>query len=167
MMPSGSRFWASCDFLSGNLSGVESGVSRIFASRANADVLIGTVKSPPARAIRKSVPPEVSPNFPPCPVRFAPATRDFLLCAIRPRLAQLETQKGDFTMTDSTETKTTTSRTPSHFAYNVRNREGGDNYWIRIGSAWAHADGNGFNIQLETVPLDGRVALRIATEKNK
>ena len=37
----------------------------------------------------------------------------------------------------------------------------------RIGSAWAHADGNGFNIQLETVPLDGRVALRIATEKNK
>ena len=55
--------------------------------------------------------------------------------------------------------------TPSHFAYNVRNREGGDNYWIRIGSAWAHADGNGFNIQLETVPLDGRVALRTATEK--
>ena len=51
--------------------------------------------------------------------------------------------------------------------YNVRNREGGDNYWIRIGSVWAHADGNGFNLQLETVPLDGRVALRIATEKNK
>ena len=58
--------------------------------------------------------------------------------------------------------KTITFRTPSHFAYEV-----GDNYWIRIGSAWAHADGNGFNIQLETVPLDGRVALRIATEKNK
>src|ERR1035441_3685448 len=28
----------------------------------------------------------------------------------------------------------------------------------RIGSAWPRADGNGFNIQLETVPLDGRVA---------
>jgi hypothetical protein len=41
------------------------------------------------------------------------------------------------------------------------------NYRIRIGSACAHADGNGFNIQLGTVPLDGRVALRIATEKNK
>ena|ERR1039457_2867556 len=27
-----------------------------------------------------------------------------------------------------------------------------------IGSARAHADGNGFNIQLETVPLDGRIA---------
>ena len=51
------------------------------------------------------------------------------------------------------------------FAYNVRNCEGGDNYWIRIGSAWAHADGNGFNIQLETVPLDGRIVLRVASEK--
>ena len=70
-------------------------------------------------------------------------------------------------MTDSNETKTVTSRTPSHFAYNVRNREGGDNYWIRIGSAWAHADGNGFNIQLETVPLDGRIALRVASDKAK
>jgi hypothetical protein len=30
-----------------------------------------------------------------------------------------------------------------------------------------HADCNGFNIQLETVPLDGRIALRAATEKNK
>jgi len=27
-------------------------------------------------------------------------------------------------MTDSTETKTVTSRSPSHFAYNIRNREG-------------------------------------------
>jgi len=35
------------------------------------------------------------------------------------------------------------------------------------GSAWAHADGNGFNIQLETVPLDGRIALRVASEKAK
>jgi len=42
-----------------------------------------------------------------------------------------------------------------------------DNYRIRIGSALAHADGNGFNIQLETIPLDGRIALRVASEKTK
>lgn len=70
-------------------------------------------------------------------------------------------------MTDTNETKTVTSKSPSHFAYNVRNREGGDSYWTRIGSAWAHADNNGFNIQLETVPLDGRITLRIASEKTK
>jgi hypothetical protein len=43
----------------------------------------------------------------------------------------------------------------------------GKQVWIRLGSAWAHADGIGFNLQLETIPLDGRIALRIAAEKNK
>ena len=35
----------------------------------------------------------------------------------------------------------------------------------RIGVAWQHKDGKGFNIQLECVPLDGRITLRTATEK--
>lgn len=70
-------------------------------------------------------------------------------------------------LTDSTETKTVTSKSPSHYAYNVRNPDGGDNYWIRIGSAWAHADGNGYNIQLETVPPDGRTTLRSTSEKTR
>ena len=120
-------------------------VSPTLASHANADVLIGTLKSPPARANKKSLPPGVSPNVPPSPVRSTQATRAFRPCAIRPRLAQPENLKRRPQMTDSNETKTVTSRTPSHFACNVRNREGGDNYWLRIGSAWAHADGNGFN----------------------
>jgi hypothetical protein len=68
-------------------------------------------------------------------------------------------------MTDSK--NQTASKSPSHVAYHVRNREGGEGFWTRIGSAWAHADGNGFNIQLDTMPLDGRVTLRIASEKSK
>ena len=67
-------------------------------------------------------------------------------------------------MTDTTTTNTGSSRTPSHFAYQVRDREGKKGIWTRIGSAWAHADGNGFNIQIEAVPLDGRISLRIPTE---
>jgi hypothetical protein len=67
-----------------------------------------------------------------------------------------------------TDTKNqTASKAPSHIAYHVRNREGGEGFWTRIGSAWQHADGNGFNIQIETVPLDGRITLRIASEKTK
>ena len=58
-----------------------------------------------------------------------------------------------------------TSKAPSHVAYQVRDRESGKSFWTRIGSAWAHADGKGFNIQIETVPLDGRITLRVATEK--
>jgi len=67
-------------------------------------------------------------------------------------------------MSDSKKSETAT-KVPSHVAYQVRDREGKKSYWTRIGSAWAHADGKGFNIQLETVPLDGRITLRVATEK--
>jgi hypothetical protein len=59
----------------------------------------------------------------------------------------------------------TTSKTPSHVAYQVRNREGQKAFWTRIGSAWLHSDGAGFQIQLDAVPIDGRITLRIPAEK--
>ena len=62
-------------------------------------------------------------------------------------------------------TEAPASKSPSHVAYQVRDREGGKSFWTRIGAAWAHADGNGFNIQLESVPLDGRITLRVVSEK--
>jgi hypothetical protein len=58
-----------------------------------------------------------------------------------------------------------TSKTPSHAAYHVRDIKGGNAIWTRIGSAWQHADSKGFNIQIETVPLDGRISLRVSLEK--
>ncbi len=68
-------------------------------------------------------------------------------------------------MTDTNATATNgNSRTPSHVAYQVRDREGKKGIWTRIGSAWPHADGNGFNIQIEAVPLDGRISLRVLTD---
>ena len=67
-------------------------------------------------------------------------------------------------MTDSTNNQLV-SKTPTHIAYHVRNREGGKGFWTRIGSAWAHSDGKGFNVQLEVAPLDGRLSLRVASEK--
>jgi hypothetical protein len=69
-------------------------------------------------------------------------------------------------MTDAT-TKTNEaagSKTPSHIVYHVR--DGAKGFWSRIGSAWAHSDGKGFNVQLEgLVPLDGRITLRVDSEK--
>lgn len=59
-------------------------------------------------------------------------------------------------------------KAPSHIVYHVRDVGNGENkksFWTRIGSAWAHADGKGFNAQVECVPLDGRITLRVATEK--
>jgi hypothetical protein len=58
-----------------------------------------------------------------------------------------------------------TSNPPSHHVYHVRDIKGRDKgIWTRIGSAWAHADGKGFNVQVELVPLDGRLSLRVAGE---
>ena len=64
----------------------------------------------------------------------------------------------------TTESPATGSNSPTHVAYQVR--EGKDKgFWTRIGVAWQHKDGKGFNLQLECVPLDGRVTLRTVTEK--
>ena len=62
------------------------------------------------------------------------------------------------------QTTTKNRKAPTHFAYQVRNREGQKAIWTRIGSAWPHADGSGFNIQLDAVPVDGKITLRIPTE---
>ena len=69
-------------------------------------------------------------------------------------------------MTDAT-TKTNESagsKSPTHIAYHVRDREGGKGFFTRIGAAWQHKDGKGFNVQLEVAPLDGRITLRVASE---
>jgi len=67
-------------------------------------------------------------------------------------------------MTQATTTNAT-SKQPSHSAYQVRDdKNGGRGFWTRIGSAWAHADGKGFNLQIDAVPLDGRITLRTAFE---
>jgi len=54
---------------------------------------------------------------------------------------------------------------PTHIAYKVS--EGGTSgYWIRIGAAWPHKDGKGFNIKLECLPVDGRISLRLTSEQD-
>jgi hypothetical protein len=60
-------------------------------------------------------------------------------------------------------TETQTTKKPTHIAYQVRESKD-KGYWTRIGAAWAHKDGNGFSLQLDCVPLDGKIALRIASE---
>ena len=72
-------------------------------------------------------------------------------------------------MSDNTKTNETTgSKTPSHVVYQVRDREGPkgvlDPYRQRMG---ASQTATGFNVQLECVPLDGRITLRVASEKKE
>jgi hypothetical protein len=51
------------------------------------------------------------------------------------------------------------NRKPSLIAYQVRDGKDGQNgFWTRIGAAWTNRDG-GFTVQLDSIPLDGRVVL--------
>ena len=43
---------------------------------------------------------------------------------------------------------------PSHRVYAVT-KNGKQNYWREIGAAWAHQDGEGFNLKLDYLPLNG------------
>jgi hypothetical protein len=43
----------------------------------------------------------------------------------------------------------------------VENRgEGAKPFWHRIGAAWPNSDGNGFNLKLVALPLDGQLVIR-------
>ncbi len=49
---------------------------------------------------------------------------------------------------------------PAYEAFVVEG-EGKDAFWTKIGAAWPHEDGKGFNLQLSAMPVTGRVALRV------
>jgi hypothetical protein len=61
--------------------------------------------------------------------------------------------------------KTERSTAPSYVAYHVREIKEGKDFWTRIGSAWEHKDGNGFNLQIDLIPIDGRITLRRPEDK--
>jgi len=46
-------------------------------------------------------------------------------------------------------------------AYTVIKREGADDFWLPIGAAFMHGDGDGYNIVLQALPIDGRIVLRL------
>lgn len=52
------------------------------------------------------------------------------------------------------------SKKPNLYAYAVKERPRGQKpIWTRIGAAWSHDSGNGFSIELEAFPVDGRIVL--------
>lgn len=50
---------------------------------------------------------------------------------------------------------------PSYTAYTVHKREGQDDFWVAIGAAFMHQDGDGYNIVLQALPIDGKIVLRV------
>jgi hypothetical protein len=50
---------------------------------------------------------------------------------------------------------------PAYRAYTVIKREGQDDFWLSIGAAFVHQDGDGYNIVLQALPIDGKIVLRL------
>lgn len=48
---------------------------------------------------------------------------------------------------------------PTHHVFVVEGKDT-NAFWTRIGAAWQHADGNGLNLTLSALPLDGRIVVR-------
>ena len=53
---------------------------------------------------------------------------------------------------------------PAYRAFTVIKREGKDDYWLNLGVAFAHEDGEGFNLLLQALPTDGKLVLRTYKE---
>lgn len=66
--------------------------------------------------------------------------------------------------------KTTTSAqafaAPAYLAWHVSQR-GEKSYWNKVGAVWAHKDGKGFTLQLETCPINGRIVLRTPLDDDR
>ena len=65
-------------------------------------------------------------------------------------------------MTETTSTSAKAAgKSPSHIAYHVRDSQSGKGFWNRVGVAWTNKDG-GFTVQLDCLPLDGRIVCQPA-----
>ena len=48
------------------------------------------------------------------------------------------------------------STQPAYRAFTVIKREGADDFWLPIGAAFMHQDGDGYNIVLQALPITDR-----------
>lgn len=56
---------------------------------------------------------------------------------------------------------------PELIAYTVQSRgEDKKAVWTRIGAAWLHKDGNGYDLRCPAFPIDGRLTLRFQGQVN-
>ena len=59
---------------------------------------------------------------------------------------------------------------PTYVAYTVREYRAGNQMkssWCRIGAAWPTKSGEGFNITLDALPIDGRITLMLPKAEDK
>ncbi|MEL6933398.1 MAG: hypothetical protein AAFO17_09935 [Pseudomonadota bacterium] len=68
-------------------------------------------------------------------------------------------------MNDDQSQKMNTNKKPLMLGYTVKttNRQS-KAYWNKIAAAWAHGDGEGYEVRMDALPIDGRLVLRSIPE---
>jgi hypothetical protein len=61
------------------------------------------------------------------------------------------------------QTITSVPKAPDFIAWHVQSK-GEKNYWTRVGASWKHKDDKGMTLQLESLPIGGRIVLREPSE---
>jgi hypothetical protein len=56
---------------------------------------------------------------------------------------------------------------PDFRVYSVIKREGKDDFWLNLGVAFKHEDGQGYNLLLQAQPLDGKLVMRTYREEDE
>ncbi len=54
-------------------------------------------------------------------------------------------------------------KAPDYLAWHVV-QKGDKSFWNKVGAAWSHKDAKGYTLQLETIPINGRIGLRAPLE---
>ena len=71
------------------------------------------------------------------------------------------------TKNTQTDTKARGLKRPFMLAYTVKPIDDGKtSVWSKIGAAWAHKDGEGYEVRMDALPVDGRVVLRTLKDRD-
>ena len=70
----------------------------------------------------------------------------------------LQTRK-DNHMARTTTASTAEPKLPDFHAWHVTNK-GEKGFWMKVGAAWPHRDGKGLSLQLDVMPMNGRIVHR-------
>jgi len=62
-------------------------------------------------------------------------------------------------MAHAQKTTTHSPKAPDFLAWHIT-QKAEKSFWNKVGAAWKHRDGNGYTIQLDVVPINGRIVLR-------
>ncbi len=69
-------------------------------------------------------------------------------------------------MARNSKSTTPETRAPDFIAWHVVER-GEKTFWSKAGASWLHKDGKGMTLQLEVMPINGRIILRQPAENRQ